>query len=454
MDISDFNFEQLLSKGSYGDIFIGSRKDNPSKKFAIKKLPIEKYINKNLISQISKEKDAMAISKSPLIVSIYYCLQSDDSVYLIMEYVCPSLDLQALINQNGHIERARATHFASQMILALIYIHKRGIVHRDLKPSNILLAPNGFIKLIDFGLSIVEIDHQLSVNDIIYTPDRKAKKIVRTPRQITSLLQPIKNKAIQNCLMSTIAVNTSQQQNDKENDSSMALKSESDNFCSFRDDTNDQTFLDKESLNSVIDSSVIKKKHNEKILCEIPMPNIPPVSKNVEINPTIFECFSPPRNNQINVSKNSDHTNPPDSSLTASKIDTSVDSNFQKRILGTAAFLSPEVIQQLPNQSSKIDVWALGVCYFYFICGALPFSDDSDNIEVLFSKITSADIEWYPEDEILFLKSGVSFIEECLQKDPEKRPDAVQLKSFELFAGINFDELMQKIHNSSQDSQA
>ena len=84
---------------------------------------------------------------------------------------------------------------------------------------------------------------------------------MRTPRQITSLLQPIKNKAIQNCLMSTIAVNTSQQQNDKENDSSMALKSESDNFCSFRDDTNDQTVLDKESLNSVIDSSVIKKQH-------------------------------------------------------------------------------------------------------------------------------------------------------------------------------------------------
>ena len=75
----------------------------------------------------------MAISKSPLIVSIYYCLQSDDSVYLIMEYVCPSLDLQALIDQNGHIERARATHFASQMILALIYIHKRGIVHRYLE---------------------------------------------------------------------------------------------------------------------------------------------------------------------------------------------------------------------------------------------------------------------------------------------------------------------------------
>ena len=79
---------------------------------------------------VSVEKDAMAISKSPLIVKIYYCLQETDSVYLIMEYVAQGCDLQKFIDIDGFVSKQKADRFSAQIILALEYIHKRNIIHR------------------------------------------------------------------------------------------------------------------------------------------------------------------------------------------------------------------------------------------------------------------------------------------------------------------------------------
>ena len=43
--------------------------------------------------------------------------------------------------------------YATQIILALGYLHMKGIVHRDLKLENILIDTDGFIKIIDYGLA-------------------------------------------------------------------------------------------------------------------------------------------------------------------------------------------------------------------------------------------------------------------------------------------------------------
>jgi serine/threonine protein kinase len=62
------------------------------------------------------------------------------------------VDLQTLLNA-GPLDAGRAVHIIEQIASALHSAHQAGLVHRDVKPSNILLTPNDFAYLIDFGIA-------------------------------------------------------------------------------------------------------------------------------------------------------------------------------------------------------------------------------------------------------------------------------------------------------------
>jgi serine/threonine protein kinase len=68
------------------------------------------------------------------------------------------------------IEEEPAKFYAAQVALALGYLHKSKIIYRDLKPENILVNEDGYIKLADFGLAKLVIDHA-SANSFCGTPE-------------------------------------------------------------------------------------------------------------------------------------------------------------------------------------------------------------------------------------------------------------------------------------------
>lgn len=55
--------------------------------------------------------------------------------------------------QSGPLRLGRALDLALQVADALAKVHERGVVHRDLKPENVLVAGDGYAKLIDFGIA-------------------------------------------------------------------------------------------------------------------------------------------------------------------------------------------------------------------------------------------------------------------------------------------------------------
>ena len=69
-----------------------------------------------------------------------------------MEY-CPGGDLGDYLETEDSFSEEKALFYASEIVLAIEDLHKRGIIYRDLKPDNIVLDKDGHIRLADFGLS-------------------------------------------------------------------------------------------------------------------------------------------------------------------------------------------------------------------------------------------------------------------------------------------------------------
>ncbi|EUB59748.1 Microtubule-associated serine/threonine-protein kinase-like protein [Echinococcus granulosus] len=169
-------------------VFLGAKKKNNRQLYAIKAMSKSAMRKKNLVSQVTAERNALAVSKCPYIVHLYYSLQTKDYVYLIMEYLIGG-DLKSLIMAAGYLDERPASLYMAEMVIAVKYLHEHGIIHRDLKPDNVLITAKGHLKLTDFGLSSVSWSKVLSPADVLYTPSatRMSQAFSRTPGQIISL---------------------------------------------------------------------------------------------------------------------------------------------------------------------------------------------------------------------------------------------------------------------------
>ncbi|XP_047527130.1 serine/threonine-protein kinase greatwall isoform X1 [Vanessa atalanta] len=182
-DINDFTIVKPISRGAFGKVFLAHKKNNKEQLYAIKVMKKSDMINKNMVTQVVTERNALALSRSPFCVHLFYSLQSASSVYLVMEYMVGG-DMKSLLGVYGFLEEAMAVFYVAEVILALEYLHKHNIVHRDLKPDNMLISRTGHVKLTDFGLSKIEIHRDLEISDFVNcTPSLN----MRTPGQLLSL---------------------------------------------------------------------------------------------------------------------------------------------------------------------------------------------------------------------------------------------------------------------------
>ncbi len=113
------------------------------------------------------------------VISIFDVVIHEDRPWLVMEYL-PSESLAARIRLHGPLPAAEAADIGRQMADGLAAAHLAGVVHRDVKPGNVLVAPNGLVKLTDFGVSRAVDEVQLTRTGLIAgTPAYLAPEIAQ-----------------------------------------------------------------------------------------------------------------------------------------------------------------------------------------------------------------------------------------------------------------------------------
>ncbi|KAL7663801.1 non-specific serine/threonine protein kinase [[Candida] zeylanoides] len=150
---NSFDKIRLLGRGDVGKVYLVKEKSS-NKLYAMKVLSKKEMIQRNKIKRALAEQEILATSNHPFIVTLYHSFQSEDHLYLCMEYCMGGEFFRALQTRESKcIPEADAKFYAAEVTAALEYLHLMGFIYRDLKPENILLHQSGHIMLSDFDLS-------------------------------------------------------------------------------------------------------------------------------------------------------------------------------------------------------------------------------------------------------------------------------------------------------------
>ncbi|CAI4056489.1 serine/threonine protein kinase SKDI_03G0480 [Saccharomyces kudriavzevii IFO 1802] len=109
---------------------------------------------------IEREIVIMKLLSHPNVLGLYDVWETNNNLYLILEYAEKG-ELFNLLVDRGALPEREAMKCFRQIIIAVSYCHALGIVHRDLKPENLLLDSDYNIKVADFGMAALQTDAAL-----------------------------------------------------------------------------------------------------------------------------------------------------------------------------------------------------------------------------------------------------------------------------------------------------
>jgi tetratricopeptide (TPR) repeat protein/predicted Ser/Thr protein kinase len=148
--ISRYHVLSRIGQGGMGEVYLA---DDPSlgRKVALKFLAPGQASDESARRRLLHEAYAAARLDHPFVCKVYEVGDAGDRPFIAMEYVEGETLRDRLLG--GAIPIKDAIRIASEIAEALDSAHKRGIIHRDLKPSNVMLAADGHVKVMDFGVA-------------------------------------------------------------------------------------------------------------------------------------------------------------------------------------------------------------------------------------------------------------------------------------------------------------
>ncbi|WP_067646393.1 serine/threonine-protein kinase [Nocardia harenae] len=146
-----YRLDRLLGSGGMGQVWL-AHDTEAGRRCALKLLSAELTADETYRRRFEREARVIAGLDSPHIVPIHSHGAVDGRLFIEMAYV-DGTDLGARLASGGPLPAGVAVAVIAQVARALDCAHAAGLVHRDVKPSNIVVRPDGFAVLIDFGIA-------------------------------------------------------------------------------------------------------------------------------------------------------------------------------------------------------------------------------------------------------------------------------------------------------------
>ncbi|XP_024114573.1 MAP/microtubule affinity-regulating kinase 3a isoform X6 [Oryzias melastigma] len=148
--VGNYRLLKTIGKGNFAKVKL-ARHILTGREVAIKIID-KTQLNPNSLQKLFREVRIMKILNHPNIVKLFEVIETDRTLYLVMEYASGGEVFDYLV-AHGRMKEKEARAKFRQIVSAVQYCHQKHIVHRDLKAENLLLDADMNIKIADFGFS-------------------------------------------------------------------------------------------------------------------------------------------------------------------------------------------------------------------------------------------------------------------------------------------------------------
>src|SRR3954452_16265575 len=148
--IGHYKISESIGIGGMGEVYLATD-IRAGRKAALKLLPMRFTGDGERLKRFQQEERALVGLNHPNILTVYEIGQDHSTHYIASELIEGETLRQRLMR--GRMRLSEVVDVAIQVASALAAAHETGIVHRDIKPENIMLRPDGYVKVLDFGIA-------------------------------------------------------------------------------------------------------------------------------------------------------------------------------------------------------------------------------------------------------------------------------------------------------------